>query len=81
MEVDNTKAVNLGKIGFAVHMRIPEVFGPYSSCEVAINLQGEGDLDNFEEVLNARLDRATVWTRSTLNQISAASGGKPFFQG
>lgn len=79
MEVDNTKAVKLGKIGFAIHMRVPEMFGPYSSCEVAINLQGEGDLDNFEEVLNERLERANVWTRGTLNKIATAAGSKPVF--
>jgi hypothetical protein len=79
MPVDNSNATKLGKIGFGINMRVPEMFGPYSSCEVSITLQGEGDLDNFEEVLNTRLDRANVWVRGTLNQIAAASGSKPVF--
>lgn len=77
METPST--AKTGKIRFGINMRVPEVFGAYSSLEVSVSLEGEGDINNFEEFNNQLMERAVTWTRSSINDISVAAGGNPVF--
>ena len=68
-----------GEIGFNVSMRVPEVFGRYSSMEVGLSLKGPGDPEKFEEFVSKYLDRALNFQRGVINEVLVKQGQKPYF--
>lgn len=63
-----------GSIKFEIHERIPEVFGKYSSLEVAIGLDIPGNVDEFEAEIDAFLPRTVRKIRAAADEIAASSG-------
>ena len=71
-----------GKITFATGMKLPQVYGTYSSHEVSIGLTipaTREEVDNFEEVVEGYLERAMVYQRRVLNAVLTSLGKDEVF--
>lgn len=77
--IDDRPQESAGEIGFNVSMRVPEVFGRYSSMEVGLSLKGPGDPEKFEEFVSKYLDRALNFQRGVINEVLVKQGQKPYF--
>jgi hypothetical protein len=77
--IDPTPSASNGEIGFNVSMRVPEVFGRYSSMEVGLFLKGPGDPNKFEEFVSKYLDRAVNFQRGIINEVLVKQGQRPYF--
>ena len=69
----------IGEVGFNLSMRVPEVFGRYSSMEIGLSLRGPGDPNKFEEFVSKYLDRAINFQRGVINEVLVKQGQRPYF--
>lgn len=67
------------EVSFHIGMKIPEVFGRYSSLDIGIGLKVPGKAEDFEKVVDKYLDRALKYQQETVNQILIKSGQTPYF--
>jgi hypothetical protein len=68
---DNTNE-STGRINFTTGMKLPAIYGPYSSHEITIGLSIPADrseLENFEEVVSDYLERTMLFQRKVINAV------------
>jgi hypothetical protein len=67
-------------VSFRIGLKVPEVYGKFSSAEIALELTGPAKLENFEEFANKYAARALAYQQELINQILVTSGKEPYFQ-
>jgi hypothetical protein len=77
--IDAAPPAACGEVGFNLSMRVPEVFGRYSSMEIGLFLKGPGDPNKFEEFVTKYLDRAVNFQRGVINEVLVKQGQRPYF--
>lgn len=68
------------RIRLHLGMKIPEVFGRFSSLDVALSIEGPGQAANFEQFADRYLERMLRYEQNVINQVLMAGGQEPHFQ-
>lgn len=66
-------------VSLRIGLKVPEVYGRFSSAEVAIEVTGPAKIEKFEEFANAYAARALAYQQELINQILTTSGKEPYF--
>ncbi len=63
-----------GKVGFTIGMKVPEVFGRYSSLEISLYLEGPANPDEFESFVNRYAERVLVYEKEIVDRVRQVTG-------
>lgn len=72
--LDMTTPNTDSKIRFHLGMKVPEVFGRYSSLDISVSVEGHGDPEKFEDWSNQYVERMLAYEQDIVNRILAHSG-------
>lgn len=81
VEIPVTQEVNPGEsVSLRIGMKVPEVYGRFSSAEISLEVTGPANIENFEDFANKYAARALHYQQELINQILVTSGKEPYFQ-